>query len=218
MHYLLNVWFGWVRDGGYLGVVVLMAMESSIFPVPSEMVIPPAAFWAAQGKMNFWGVVAAGTVGSWMGAAATYWVARWLGRPLLVRYGRYILISEEKLVRSERWLQRYEAGGIFFARLLPVLRHLISIPAGIVRMRFGTFSLMTIVGSALWCWCLAWFGREVIGEHPHLMDDPAQLVHFMKDKSLWLVGFVAAIGLLYFAVMKLTFLRHPRRDSSLRSE
>ena len=200
----MNVWFGWVRDGGYLGIVILMAMESSIFPVPSEIVIPPAAFWASQGKMNFWGVVLAGTIGSWIGAAITYWVARWVGRPLLVKYGRYVMIGEEKLVRSERWLARYEAGGIFFARLLPVVRHLISIPAGIIRMRFGVFSLMTIVGSALWCWCLAWFGRKVIGEHPQLMDDPEQLAHFMKAQSIWFVGFAVLICALYFLVMKLT--------------
>ena len=209
----MNVWFGWVRDGGYLGIVVLMAMESSIFPVPSEIVIPPAAFWASQGKMNFWGVVLAGTVGSWIGAAITYWVARWVGRPLLVKYGRYVMIGEEKLARSERWLERYEAGGIFFARLLPVVRHLISIPAGIIRMRFGVFSLMTIVGSALWCWCLAWFGRKVIGEHPQLMDDPEKLAHFMKAQSLWLVGFVALICALYFLVMKLT----ARKDRNMQN-
>ncbi len=200
----MDVWFGWVRDGGYAGVVVLMAMESSIFPVPSEIVIPPAAFGAAQGKMNFWGVVLAGTVGSWLGSAITYWVARGLGRPLLLRYGRYVLISEDKLARSERWLERYEAGGIFFARLLPVIRHLISIPAGVVRMRFGTFSVMTIVGSALWCWVLAIFGQQVIGEHPDLIKNPEGLLHFMKAKSLWLVGFVALICALYFLVMKLT--------------
>ncbi|MBI4026165.1 MAG: DedA family protein [Verrucomicrobia bacterium] len=181
-----------------------MAMESSIFPVPSEVVIPPAAFWAAQGKMTLWGVIAAGTLGSWIGAAITYWVARWVGRPLIVRYGRCFLVSEEKLIRSERWLERYEAGGIFFARLLPVVRHLISIPAGIVRMRFGVFSLMTVTGSFFWCAILAFFGKHVIGQHPQLMDDPEKMLHFIKAQSLWLVGFVAAICVLYFVAMKLT--------------
>ncbi|MDP9099412.1 MAG: DedA family protein, partial [Verrucomicrobiota bacterium] len=75
MHHLLEVWFGWVQDWGYLGMIALMAMESSIFPVPSELVIPPAAFLAAEGKLNVYGVVAAGTLGSWLGAAASYWVA-----------------------------------------------------------------------------------------------------------------------------------------------
>src|SRR3954462_7095406 len=116
-----------------------MAMESSIFPVPSEIVIPPAAFLAAQGHLSFSGVILAGTVGSYLGAAITYWVSRGVGRPLVVRYGRFALVSEAKLEQTERWLQRYEAGGIFFARLLPVVRHLISIPAGIVRMKFTVF-------------------------------------------------------------------------------
>lgn len=209
MHALLNMWFGWVRDWGYAGIVILMAMESSIFPVPSEVVVPPAAFWASQGKMNFWGVVLASTFGSWLGATITYWAARWVGRPLLVRFGRLVFVSEEKLERAERWLARYEAGGIFFARLLPVVRHLISIPAGIVRMRFGTFSLMTIVGSALWCWVLAEFGKRVIGEHPNLMNSPDELVAFMKAKCLWLAGFVVVIGALYFVVMRLTEKRKP---------
>lgn len=207
MHQLLTVWFAWVRDWGYGGIIVLMAMESSIFPVPSEIVVPPAAFWAAQGKMSFWGVVLAATIGSWIGAAITYWVALWVGRPFLIRFGRFFFVTEEKLLRSERWLARYEAGGIFFARLLPVVRHLISIPAGIMRMRFSTFSAMTLAGSFLWCTILAWYGQRVIGSHPELMNDPTALLRFMKTESLSLIGFVAVICVLYFAVMRLTAQR-----------
>src|SRR6185436_1493220 len=136
---------------GYLGVVLLMAMESSIFPVPSEVVMPPAAFLAAQGKMNLWLVILAGTFGSWLGSAITYFVSRYVGRPVVERWGKFFFVPPEKLARAERFLARYEAGGIFFARLLPVVRHLISIPAGLVRMPFGTFSAMTVIGSALWC-------------------------------------------------------------------
>lgn len=204
MHALFILWFGWVRDWGYLGVVVLMAMESSIFPVPSELVVPPAAYWASKGELNIWGVILAGTLGSWIGSAITYWVALAVGRPLLVKYGRCVFVSEEKLLRAERWLVRYEAGGIFFARLLPVIRHLISIPAGIVRMRFSTFSLMTIIGSFIWCCVLAWFGQVVIGSQPGLMEDPEAMIHLLKAKSLWLVGFVAILGVLYFVMLRLT--------------
>src|SRR3954471_21128242 len=137
MHHLLQVWLSWVLTGGYPGIIILMAMESSIFPVPSEVVIPPAAFLAAQGKLSFVGVIVAGTVGSYLGSAITYWISRLIGRPLIMKYGRYVLISPKKLEQAERWLARYEAGGVFFARLLPVVRHLISIPAGIVRMNFA---------------------------------------------------------------------------------
>jgi membrane protein DedA with SNARE-associated domain len=204
LHSWIVVWFGLVRDWGYLGIVLLMAMESSIFPVPSEIVIPPAAYWAVQGRYNFWGVILAGTVGSYIGAAATYWVARWVGRPLVIQYGKFFFVPEEKLLRAERWLARYEAGGIFFARLLPVVRHLIGIPAGIVRMNFKVYSLMTIVGSALWCWVLAWFGARVIGDRPELLNDPGQLMDALKDRFHWFVGLMIILVVLYVVVMRLT--------------
>jgi membrane protein DedA with SNARE-associated domain len=202
MHHLLQIWFDWVLHGGYPGIIVLMALESSIFPVPSEIVIPPAAFLAAQGKMNLWGVIAAGTFGSWLGASVTYWVSLWLGRMLIVKWGRFFAISESKLTRAEHWLHRYEAGGIFFARLLPVIRHLISIPAGIIRMNFTTFSLMTIVGSALWCGVLAWFGQTAIT--PEMLRDPAGLTMALKAKSHLIGAAVIVVCLLYFLVMRLT--------------
>src|SRR6185295_6744787 len=135
-------WFGLVSHWGYAGVILLMAMDSSIFPVPSEVVVPPAACWAAQGhQMSFWGVVAAGTTGSWIGASATYWASRWLGRPLVARWGRLIGCGPDKIERAERLLARYAAGGVFFSRLLPVVRHVIGIPAGILRVPFLTYSL-----------------------------------------------------------------------------
>ncbi|HVD94792.1 MAG TPA: DedA family protein [Candidatus Limnocylindria bacterium] len=202
MHHLLQIWFGWVQEWGYPGIILLMAMESSIFPVPSEIVIPPAAFLATQGRFNVWGVIAAGTFGSWLGASMTYWVSRWLGRIVIVKWGRLFMISEAKLIRAEQWLARYEAGGIFFARLLPVVRHLISIPAGIVRMNFTTFSIMTIVGSALWCGVLAWFGQTVIT--PEMLRDPAGMALALKAKSHLIVAAVLVLCVLYFVVMRLT--------------
>lgn len=202
MHHLLQIWFDWVLHGGYFGIIVLMALESSIFPVPSEIVIPPAAFLAGQGKLNLWGVIAAGTFGSWLGASITYWVSLWLGRIVIVKWGRFFAISEGKLARAENWLHRYEAGGIFFARLLPVIRHLISIPAGIIRMDFATFSMMTIVGSALWCAVLAWFGQTAIT--PEMLRDPAGLATALKAKSHIIAAAVLILCLLYFLVMRLT--------------
>ena len=204
MHALIAVWFGWVNQWGYPGIVLLMAMESSIFPVPSEVVIPPAAFLIAQGKMSFWGVVLAGTLGSYLGSAITYWVARWLGRAVVVRWGKYIFVSDQKLTMAEHWMHRYEAGGIFFARLLPVIRHLISIPAGIVRMGFGMFSLMTVVGSFIWCIVLAWLGTEAQRVQPDLINDPQGLISFIKSQSHWIVGGILLLAVLYFLVLKLT--------------
>lgn len=203
MHHLLKIWVGWVLSGGYWGIIVLMAMESSIFPVPSEVVIPPAAFLAAQGKLSFTGVVLAGTLGSYLGAAITYWISRLIGRPLIVRYGRYVLVSPKKLEQAEHWLARYEAGGVFFARLLPVVRHLISIPAGIVRMNFKVFSLVTIVGSGIWCWILAWLGAKAYHLEPELLSDPERMIHFIKTQSYWIVLMVVVFAVLYLVTMRL---------------
>jgi membrane protein DedA with SNARE-associated domain len=204
LHQLIVYWFNLVSDWGYLGVIVLMAMESSIFPVPSEVVIPPAAYWAAQGKMNFWGVILAGTFGSWLGSAITYWISKWLGRIVIVKWGKYFFISPEKLERAERFVHRYEAGGIFFARLLPVVRHLISIPAGIIRMNFLTFSVMTTVGAFIWCSVLAWLGREAAYKHPDLISNPENMVHAIKHEALPIVIATVVLAGLYFLVLKLT--------------
>ena len=203
MHALLKIWVGWVLSGGYLGIIVLMAMESSIFPVPSEIVIPPAAFLAAQGKLSFTGVVLAGTLGSYLGAAITYWASRLIGRPLIVRYGRFVFINPKKLEQAEHWLNRYEAGGVFFARLLPVVRHLISIPAGIVRMNFKVFSFVTIVGSGIWCWILAYLGAKAYRLEPELLSDPEKMVHFIKTQSYWIVLIIVLFAVLYLLTLRL---------------
>src|SRR6476469_11046992 len=206
MHAVLKVWIGWVLKGGYGGIILLMAMESSIFPVPSEIVIPPAAFLASEGKLNTFGVIAAGTFGSWLGATATYWAALWLGRVFIGRWGRYFLLSEHKLERAERWIRRYEAGGIFFARLLPVIRHIISIPAGIIRMNFATFSVMTLAGSALWCSVLAWFGQKVLTREMIESKDATALIKAVKESGHFHTIVIACVVLtvLYLAAVSLT--------------
>ncbi len=203
MHHLLETWFHWVLTGGYVGIIVLMAMESSIFPVPSEIVIPPAAFLAAQGKLSFTGVVLAGVLGSYLGSAITYWASRLIGRPLIVKYGRFVLVTPKKLEQAEQWLSRYEAGGVFFARLLPVVRHLISIPAGIVRMNFGLFSLVTIAGSALWCWILAYLGDKAYRLEPELLTSPDALVRFIHGQSRGILLVVALFAALYMLSLRL---------------
>jgi membrane protein DedA with SNARE-associated domain len=203
MHHLLETWFHWVLTGGYVGIIVLMAMESSIFPVPSEIVIPPAAFLAAQGKLSFTGVVLAGVLGSYLGSAITYWASRLIGRPLIVKYGRFVLVTPKKLEQAEQWLARYEAGGVFFARLLPVVRHLISIPAGIVRMNFGLFSLVTIAGSALWCWILAYLGDKAYRLEPELLTSPEALVRFIHGQSKGILLVVALFAALYMLGLRL---------------
>ena len=204
MHQLLQHWAEWVLTGGYLGIIVLMAMGSTPIPLPAEVVVPPAAFLAAQGRLSLTGVVLASTLGAYLGAAVMYWLSLWLGRPLVVKFGRFILFPPKKLDEAEHWLARYEAGGIFFARLLPGVRHLISIPAGIVRMNFAVFSLWTIIGSAISCSILAYLGVRAQRVAPNLLNDPEGLVHFVRSQSKWLLLVVLAFAALYVFSMWLS--------------
>jgi len=180
--------------------------------VPSEVVIPPAAILAASsGKMSLLGVILAGTFGSWLGSAITYFVSRTVGRPVVERWGKFFFIPPDKLARAERFMHRYEAGGIFFARLLPVLRHLISIPAGIIRMGFGKFSALTVIGAGIWCTVLAWLGGRV-GDKLRLEGkdplDPEALVAAVKHESHLVIAIVLLICVLYFVGMKLSAHKH----------
>ena len=209
MHHLIQVWYGWVQNGGYWGIILLMAMESSIIPVPAEIVIPPAAFLAAQGHLSLAGVVFAGTLGSYIGSALSYWVSLLVGRPVIARYGKYFMLGEAKIARAETWLVRYEAGGIFFARLLPVIRHLISIPAGILRMNFRVFSAMTVLGAALWCSVLAYLGQRAFQVEPGLFDDPEKMEHFIKHQSGAIIAVIVVLAGLYFLMLKLTAPKDP---------
>jgi len=209
MHALTLIWFGLVRDWGYGGIVLLMAMESSIFPVPSEVVIPPAAYWAAEGRMNFWGVVAAGTLGSCIGALLTYLAARWLGRVLVARWGRYIGCGAEKVERAERMLARYAVGGVFFSRLLPVVRHVIGIPCGILRINLKVYMAATLVGSFFWCSVLAWYGERFGRLNPGAIEDPERFMAAVKGDMLWLVGACAGLAILYLAMLWTTRQKEP---------
>jgi membrane protein DedA with SNARE-associated domain len=186
----------WYQDtlasGGYPLVALLMAMESSILPVPSEFVIPFAAQRAHQtGGLNLWGIVLAGTIGSWVGATIMYWVARWAGRPLVTRYGGYFRVTEAKLRLVENWASRFGSFGVFAARMLPVVRHLIGIPAGIVKMDFRWYSFSTLLGSAIWCSVLVWVGVKA-------GDDLKLLKGDMREITLWLAGALTVLGFLYY--------------------
>jgi membrane protein DedA with SNARE-associated domain len=120
-----------------------------------------------------------------------------------VKYGRFVLLTPRKLEQAENWLARYETGGVFFARLLPVVRHVISIPAGIVRMNFTAFSVVTIVGSGIWCWILAYLGDKAYRVQPDLLSNPEGMVHFIKGQSHWILLFIVAFAVLYILTIRL---------------
>lgn len=203
MHHLLEVWFSWVENWGYLGIFLLMALESSIVPVPSEVVMPPAAYFAAQGQLSMAGVILAGTAGSYFGSAVSYWLSKWLGLPVIRRFGKYVLLKPAKIDAATAWIQRYGAGGVFFARLLPVVRHLVSIPAGILGMPFGRFSVATTVGAGIWCTILSLYGAQVITPEMIHANDPEALVKAVKAKLGTIVIGIVVLSLAYLVMMVL---------------
>ena len=169
LHQFSDWYLATLSSGGYWLIAALMVLESTFLPLPSELIIPPAAYVAhTGGHLTFAGVVIAGTFGSWLGASIMYWVTRWLGRPLVIRLGPYVGFGSQKIELAEHWAARYGWAGVFFSRLLPVIRHLIGIPAGIVRLDFRGYSLATLAGSALWCCVLASLGTA-LGRHPELL-------------------------------------------------
>ena len=165
---MLESFIAWLLEAllalGYPGIIGLMALESSILPVPSELVMPPAGYWAAKGQMSFAVALLCGVIGSIIGALANYYGAQLIGRPLIQRYGKYVLLSEKNLLRSERFFAEHGEISTLIGRLFPVVRHLISIPAGLHRMPLPKFILYTAVGAGLWCAILTWIGY-FLGQH-----------------------------------------------------
>jgi membrane protein DedA with SNARE-associated domain len=169
LHQFSDWYLSVLSQGGYWLIAGLMALESTIVPIPSEVIIPPAAYLAhTQGQFSLAGVILAGTIGSWVGASIMYWGSRWLGRPVVMRLGPYVGVAARKIEMAEAWSAHYGWAGVFCSRLLPVIRHLIGIPAGILRMDFRWYAVATLGGSLLWTSVLAWLGRSV-GEHPELL-------------------------------------------------
>ncbi|MBT1070621.1 DedA family protein [Pelotalea chapellei] len=186
MHALVQWLLDTIGTMGYPGIFLLMAMESSIIPVPSELVMPPAGYLAFQGKMSIVAAIACGTAGSLVGAYANYFAAHYLGRPLIIKYGRYVLIPPDKFARVERFFLSHGEISTFIGRLLPVVRHLISIPAGLSGMNHLRFSLYTLLGAGIWCSILAGIGY-VIGENQQL------IMQYAHQALAWVLLFSALL-------------------------
>jgi membrane protein DedA with SNARE-associated domain len=148
---------------GYGGVVLLMAIESACIPLPSEIIMPFAGYLVYKGQFNLWAVGIAGAVGCVVGSWVAYYVGLYGGRPMIEKYGRYILLSRHDLDLADRWFARYGEVIVFASRLLPVIRTFIAFPAGVARMNMTRFTLYTFLGSLPWCIGLAYVG-QVLGE------------------------------------------------------
>lgn len=184
---------GLIVDFGYLGIFITMALESAALPVPSEIIMPFAGFVAFQGKLDFLLVVLAGTLGNLVGSIILYYVGLKGGRPLLVRYGRYILVSEREIKIADEWFRKFGSKVIFIGRMLPIVRTFISLPAGTTRMDFKKFCFYTLIGSVPWNLALAYTGF-VLGENW------AEVESLLRQFDMAIIA-VAAIALAYIVYL-----------------
>ena len=153
-----------IGQWGYPGIIVLMTLESSFFPFPSEVVIPPAAYLAAKGEMTIGMVIFCGTLGSLVGSIINYWLALKFGRPFFKKYGRYLLVSQKSLEKADLFFEHHGHISTFVGRLIPGIRQYISLPAGLSQMNFFAFCAATVLGAGVWVVTLAamgyWFGQN----------------------------------------------------------
>lgn len=152
---------GFISATGYLGVVLLMAIESACIPLPSEIIMPFAGYLVATGKLNLLAVATAGAIGCNLGSIPAYALGKWGGRAAIVRWGRFVLIDTHDLDMAERFFARFGGVAVLIARMLPLIRSFIAFPAGIARMPLLRFHVYTFVGSWPWCFGLAWIGKTL---------------------------------------------------------
>ena len=195
---------------GYTGIALLMAIESSFLPLPSELVMPPAGVLVAQGRMDAVAAVVAGTLGSIAGALVNYGLAIWLGRPHLHRYSKYVLIRESSLNRAEAFFRRHGEISTFVGRLLPVIRHLISLPAGVSRMPVARFALYTGAGAAIWSGVLTWIGWYLGRQADMLRNEDFQ--RYGGRAALAILPVLALIVGVYVLVGRRRAARNAARD------
>jgi len=182
--FIINLISSW----GYGGVFVLMALESALIPIPSEIIMPFAGFLVWEGTFSFMTVVLWGALGNLAGSIIAYFLGFYGGRPLLEKYGKYILISHKEIELADNWFKKYGNFSIFISRMLPVVRTFISLPAGIARMPFWKFSLYTFLGSLPWAFFLTYLGI-ISGENWKNLE-----IYFRKFDWLIIIIIIAAIG------------------------
>jgi membrane protein DedA with SNARE-associated domain len=178
---------------GYGGVVLLMAIESACVPLPSEIIMPFAGYLVYKGQFNLWAVGVAGAFGCVLGSWVAYYVGLYGGRPMIEKYGRYILLSRHDLDLADRWFARYGEVIVFASRLLPVIRTFIAFPAGVARMNLTRFTLYTFLGSLPWCIGLAYVG-QILGEQ----WDKNETLKTWFHRFDFLIGAVILIGAIWW--------------------
>lgn len=192
----ISLWLVQLVDGwGYFGIFFMMAIESSVFPLPSELVMIPAGYLVQQGQMNFLIAVFAGSLGSLFGAWFNYLLALWAGRPFLHRYGKYFFVGEKHLIQAEEFFKKHGHIATFTGRLVFIIRHLISLPAGLAKMNAFEFSAYTFLGAAVWNGILVALGF-FIGQNQALLNE------YLHQIVIGVVIFVVLILVVYWAIQK----------------
>lgn len=187
--FITNTILDVISTTGYFGIFFLMTLESAVMPVPSEVVMPFSGYLVLQGRFNLWYVTLAGTLGNLAGSILAYVIGLYFGRGFILKYGKYVLLKKKYLLLSEKWFKKYGDKTIFFSRLLPVVRTVISLPAGIGRMNFKKFCIYTFVGSVPWNFALTyvgvWLGKNwnLILRYSHVID--AAIVAVLVVGVVW---------------------------------
>ena len=189
---------------GYAGIFLTMAIESACIPLPSEIIMPFAGYLVTTGQFTILGVTLAGAIGNVVGSIVAYYAGVWGGRPLVERYGPYVLVSRKDIEMADRWFAKYGEAAVFFGRMLPVVRTFISLPAGVARMNFPRFVLFTFIGALPWCYLMAYIGVKMGEQWEPLRD------YFHQFDIVIGVGLFLAIG--YFV-----WSHWPRRQPKLES-
>lgn len=187
INFILDAVAGW----GYSGIFLLMMVESSFIPFPSEVIMIPAGYLAQKGEMSLVLVILSGTVGSLLGAYVNYYLAYFVGRRFLHNYGKYFFIKEATLDKAEAFFRTHGSFSTFFGRLIPVIRQLISIPAGLAKMNLARFTLYTSAGAGIWVVVLAFMGY-FIGHNEELIKE------YMSFIVMAVLGFVVICGVVYY--------------------
>jgi membrane protein DedA with SNARE-associated domain len=184
---------------GYGGVFIAMVLESACIPLPSEIILPFAGYMVFVGKFSYWKITLVATLANVTGGLLAYFLGKYGGRPFLLKYGRFFLISEEKLKITDKFFQKYGEITVFFGRMLPVIRTFISLPAGIGRMSALKMSVYTFLGSLPWCALLIWSGYE-LGENWNTLKTIFHRFHII-------IGICGAVSVLFIAFLILVWKR-----------
>jgi len=192
---LVDIFTNIISAGSYYGLTFLMILESMVLPVPSEAIMPFAGFLWYSGEMSFWLIVVSSTIGSVIGSLLSYFIGLYGGRPLLIKYGKFILVKEHHLIKTEKFFNRYGDKTIFISRFVPIIRHLISIPAGASRMNLSKFILYTTLGAGLWNTFLACTGY-------YLGDNWTLIREYGKKLDIIFILIVLVLTIYYFRKKK----------------